>query len=177
MTNNPDQIREEIERTREELGYDVDALADKVRPSSIAHRQAGKVRGAVSSVRERVMGVATDARESTGSAMASAGHAVGEAPRAVARQAEGHPIAVGLIAFGAGLLFSAMIPSSAKERELAQSAKESAEPLVQELADAAQSTVEQLKQPAKEAVESVKESAQEAVHTVKEEGKASAKRS
>ena len=33
MSNNPDEIRADIERTRQELGRDVDALAEKVNPT------------------------------------------------------------------------------------------------------------------------------------------------
>ncbi|WP_156364145.1 DUF3618 domain-containing protein, partial [Curtobacterium sp. Leaf261] len=51
----PDEIRAEIEATRGNLGSDVDALADKVNPSSIAHRQTEKVKGRFESVRESVM--------------------------------------------------------------------------------------------------------------------------
>ena len=35
MSDSPDEIRANIERTRSELGSDVDALADKVNPSKI----------------------------------------------------------------------------------------------------------------------------------------------
>ncbi|TFD05905.1 DUF3618 domain-containing protein [Cryobacterium sp. TMT1-2-2] len=42
----PDQIRSDIERTRRELGGDVDALADKVTPSKIIQRQTDKVKSA-----------------------------------------------------------------------------------------------------------------------------------
>ena len=58
--SNPDEIRADIERTRAELGQDVDALADKVTPSKIAERQTRKVRRALTSVKDRVMGVASD---------------------------------------------------------------------------------------------------------------------
>ncbi len=47
MSDSPDQIRADIERTRGELGSDVDALADKVSPSKIVERQVDKVRGAL----------------------------------------------------------------------------------------------------------------------------------
>ena len=53
--SNPDEIRADIERTRAELGQDVDALADKVTPSKIAERQTRKVRRALTSVKDRVM--------------------------------------------------------------------------------------------------------------------------
>ena len=46
MTDSPDQIRAEIEKTRRELGGDVDALADKVSPSKIVDRQTDKVKHA-----------------------------------------------------------------------------------------------------------------------------------
>ena len=56
MSTDPDQIREDIERTRAELSSDVDALTDKVSPTQVAQRQADKVRSAVSDVKDRVMG-------------------------------------------------------------------------------------------------------------------------
>ena len=72
----PDEIRADIERTRGELGSDVDALADKVSPSSIAHRQSEKVKGRFQDVRESVMGAAQSARSSaSGSASGATGQA------------------------------------------------------------------------------------------------------
>ena len=157
-----DRIREDIERTRGELGEDVDALAEKVRPSSIAQRQMGRVRSALSEVKERVMGVADDITDTA----ASAGEAVGRAPQMVKEQAQGHPLAVGLIAFGVGVLASSLIPASRKEQELATTLKEKAEPLTEELADTARRTAENLKEPAKEAMGAVKDAAAEAVDDV-----------
>jgi hypothetical protein len=55
-TESPDEIRAEIAETRRELSRDVDALEDKVSPSSVAHRQADRLRSGLGSVRERVMG-------------------------------------------------------------------------------------------------------------------------
>ncbi len=40
MSDSPEAIRADIERTRAELGLDVDALADKVNPSKVVDRQA-----------------------------------------------------------------------------------------------------------------------------------------
>ncbi len=68
MSNNPDQIRHEIESTRAELSGDVNALADSVRPSTVARRQVDKVRDGVTtvknSVKDSVMGTADDAGQS-----------------------------------------------------------------------------------------------------------------
>src|SRR3712207_2122474 len=127
--SDPDQIREDIERTRRELGTDVDALAEKVSPSSIAHRQTEKVKGAVggavNSVKERVMGVADDVKSagssalhsagnhassaggglhsagsSVGSSLSSAGSSISATSGRAVEKAKGNPLAVGLIAFG-----------------------------------------------------------------------------
>lgn len=158
----PDQIRADIERTRADLGEDVDALADKVRPSSIVGRQADKVRSAMSSVKDTVMGTVSDA----GGAASNLGHAVAEAPRNVT---SGHPMAVGLVAFGIGLLASALLPASQKEKELAAAVKEKAEPLAQQLGDVATEVGEHLRGPAMDAAEAIKETARDAADSVRSE--------
>jgi len=55
-SNDPDEIRADIERTRAALSDDVDDLAESVRPTNVAQRQVDKVKEAASSVKERVMG-------------------------------------------------------------------------------------------------------------------------
>ncbi|SDO20617.1 Protein of unknown function [Cryobacterium flavum] len=115
----PDQIRSDIERTRRELGGDVDALADKVTPSKIIQRQTDKVKSAFGSVSERVMGAATQ----TGDAVSSATHTIGDLPHQAANKAKGNPMAVELIAFGIGWLAASLVPASDVKDEAA-SAKE-----------------------------------------------------
>src|SRR6478752_7240891 len=63
MSTDPDQIRQDIERTRAELSSDVDALTDKVSPTQAAQRQAERLRGAAAGVKDRLMGGVSDARE------------------------------------------------------------------------------------------------------------------
>ncbi len=97
----PDEIRADIERTRGELGSDVDALADKVSPSSIAHRQTEKVKSRFQGVRDSVMGSAHSAGSSvSGTASGATDQAKDVAHKGV-EKAKGNPLAVGLIAFGA----------------------------------------------------------------------------
>ena len=55
-SNDPDEIRADIERTRATLSDDVDDLAESVKPKSVARRQVDKVKDAVGSVKDRVMG-------------------------------------------------------------------------------------------------------------------------
>jgi gas vesicle protein len=169
MTDSPDAIRADIENTRRELGSDVDALADKVTPSKIVHRQTDKVKDAVGSVKDRIMGAADDVRGSAGSAAGSAG----ELPGKVVAKAEGNPLAVGLIAFGVGLLAASLIPASPKEKELASSVKDSAQPLVDEVTGVAKDMAQNLKEPAQEAANAVKDSATDAASTVKDQATSS----
>src|SRR6478672_6845582 len=118
MSNDPEQIRREIERTRSELSDNVNALGDKVNPGSIARRQVGRVRGAATSVKDGVIGSSADPTDS--GAAGTVGDVVSNAPTAVARKAQGSPIAAGLIAFGAGLLVSSLLPASRVEQQAAE---------------------------------------------------------
>jgi hypothetical protein len=199
MSDNPDAIRSDIEATRARLGTNVDAVADKVTPSNIVHRQTDKVKDAVTGVKERIMGAAdsatstvqdrvhsgtghtTDALHSTGDTLhgakdtaaaklSDAGTAISHAPDQVKTKTQGNPLAAGLIAFGAGMLVSSLIPPSQKEREAAQQLKTAAEPLATQVTDAAKDMVQDLKEPAQEAMENVKTTATEGVQNVKAEG-------
>ncbi|MFF1632624.1 DUF3618 domain-containing protein [Leifsonia sp. NPDC058248] len=170
MSDDPDVIRADIEETRRELSGDVDALADKVTPSKIAHRQSEKVKAAVRSVTDRVMGAADSGKGAAG----SVGDSVSDAGRAVVDKAQGNPLAVGLIAFGVGWLAASLIPASEKEREIAANVKDAAEPLIHEAAAAAKQVADNLKEPAKDALNSVADTAKDAVGTVKDEATDSA---
>jgi hypothetical protein len=184
MSENPDAIRADIEATRARLGTNVDAVADKVTPSNIVHRQTDKVKDAVFGVKDRVMGaadtatsnvhsVAGNAGQGIGSTIGDAGSAIADAPHQAAVKTQGNPFAAGLIAFGAGLLVSSLIPPSQKEREAAEALKQAAEPVTTQLTEAAKDMAEGLREPAQEAVENVKATATDAVQTVKDEGQGS----
>ena len=168
-SNDPDEIRRQIEMTRAGLSDDVNALSDKVSPSQIAKRQKEKVTGTIRSVKESIMGSADSAKESTGNVLATVGGAVSDAPNMVASKTKGSPLAAGMIAFGVGLLASSLFPATQKEAQAATALKEKAEPLVAELQDAAKEAAGNLQEPAQNALESVKSTATEAVDTVKEE--------
>jgi uncharacterized protein YjbJ (UPF0337 family) len=179
MSENPDAIRADIEATRARLGTNVDAVADKVTPSNIVHRQTDKVKDAVFGVKEKVMGAADHASGNVHSASGTAGSAIGDggaaisdAPHKAAVKTQGNPLAAGLIAFGAGLLVSSLIPPSEKEREAAGALKTAAEPVITRLTEAAKDVAQGLKEPAQEAMENVKATATDAADHVKGEGQA-----
>ena len=111
MSTSPDAIRADIEQTRRELGGDVDALADKVTPSKIVDRQTDKIRGGFGSLRNRIMGAAEDAGSDLRRRLIGR-----DVKDRVVAKAEGNPIAVGLIAFGVGLLAASLIPGVASGR-------------------------------------------------------------
>jgi gas vesicle protein len=199
MSENPDVIRADIEATRARLGTNVDAVADKVTPSNIVHRQTDKMKDAVTGVKEKIMGAAdtatthvhntanagtghtTNAMHSAGDSLhqaqdtvsatlSDAGQAVSAAPDQVKAKTAGNPLAAGLIAFGAGMLVSSLIPASQKEREAADQLKTAAQPLATQVTDAAKTMAQDLKEPAQEAMDNVKATATDAAQNVKTEG-------
>ena len=199
-TSDPEVIRRQIEDTRRELSYDVDALNEKVNPARVVDRRVTAAKGRLTSVKEKVMGSAHDttssahgiASDAAGSvqnaassaagtvqdAASSAAGAIQQAPDAVVRQTQGNPMAAGLIAFGVGWLVSSLLPASEKEKQLAQQAesavREHKDAILEPAKQAAQEIGEQLKPAAQEAVDSVKSTAQDAAATVKDEGKSAA---
>jgi len=181
MSDSPEQIRAEIEETRRELGGNVDALADKVTPSKIVDRQKGKVKDAIGSVRTRIMGAADDAGSrlhDAGSTLSNTGsdisEGIGDAKDRVVAKAEGNPLAVGLIAFGVGLLVASLIPASEREKDVAGSVQDSAQPLVDKAKDVAREVGENLKEPAQDAANAVKDTATGAAQNVKAEAQGAA---
>ena len=188
-SSDPDVIRRQIEDTRRELSYDVDALNEKVNPTRVMDRRVSAAKGRVSRMKDRVMGSAQDktssaqhmASNTAGSVqdMAStAAGAVQQAPQTLTRQAQGNPLAAGLIAFGVGWLVSSLLPASQKEQQLASQAesavREHKDALLEPAKQAAQDMREQLQPAAQQAVEEVKSTAQDAASTVKEEGQSAA---
>lgn len=199
-TSDPEVIRRQIEDTRRELSYDVDALNEKVNPARVVDRRVSAAKGRMSNLKEKVMGSAHDttsqahglasnaagsvqgaassAADSVSSAASTAVGAVQQAPDTVIRQAQGNPLAAGLIAFGVGWLVSSLLPASEKEKQLAQQAesavKEHKDTLLEPAKQAAQEIGDQLKPAAQQAVDSVKSTAQDAATTVTEEGRSAA---
>ena len=60
MAEEPDQIRDDIEVTRDRLARDVDRLADKTSPSRVVQRRWGGAKAQMRGLSDRVMGSAHD---------------------------------------------------------------------------------------------------------------------
>ena len=189
-SNSPEDIQRRIEQTRAELSSDVDALGDKVSPSRIVERRVNLARGAVSSLRDRVMGSDSDsdgsgvgdkaqsAFGSVQSAASSVADTATSAPETIRRQAQGNPLAAGLVAFGVGLLASSLLPASSSEQRLATQVKDKAtdvgQPLVEQAQQAAKEVAGNLQQPAQEALDQVKSTASEGASSTAEHAKSAA---
>jgi uncharacterized protein YjbJ (UPF0337 family) len=189
-SNDPDEIRADIERTRAALSDDVDDLAESVKPKNVAGRQVGKVKEAASNLKDRVMGSddddysgsavgtvgdkASSAKDTVSEKASDARDAVRQAPSRMKRRAQGNPLAAGMIAFGLGMLVSSLIPSTEKEREAVSQLQENLEPVKEKASEVAQDMAESLKPAAQDAAESLKTTAQEGVENVKQEGQSAA---
>jgi len=179
-SDDPEVIRRDIEATRADLSRDVDALTEKVSPARVVERRVDRAKGAVGSVKEKVMGSAStdggalgSATDKASSVTSTVGDAATSAPTVARQRTQGNPLAAGLIAFGAGMLISSLLPASEKEKQAASVVKDKAsehsDTLTAPLKEAAGSAKENLHGPAQDAVASVKGTAADAASTVKDE--------
>ncbi|MFB9378046.1 DUF3618 domain-containing protein [Kineococcus gynurae] len=171
MAEEPQQLREDIEDTRDQLAADLDALSDRVSPSSVAHRQVDRARAGVAGVKDRIMGSAHDAVDGARGGVASSSDVAGSAVDRARRRTQGNPLAAGVVAFGAGLLLASLFPAADKEKEalaaVADPAKEKGRQLLDEVRGPAQEVGASLGEHAKEAAAQVKDAAQDAAGTVR----------
>jgi len=185
MAEEPDRLRQDIESTRASLSRDVDLLADKTSPKRVAQRRW-------TSVKEKVMGTSGRARHAAGDTAdtvhdkasqlgdraGSAAHEVAEsvksAPRTVARQTQGNPLAAGIIAFGAGMLAATLIPVTDAERRAGKQLKDNAGDLTERVQDVASEMKDNLSGSLRHAAGEVKATAQDAAHTTKDQARSSA---
>src|SRR5918997_802868 len=119
-SSDPDVIRRQIEDTRRELSYDVDALNEKVNPARVMDRRGDAPQGGGTPGKGKGMGTASPTPTP---APDPAVGAVQQAPDTIVRQTQGNPLAAGMIAFGVGWLVSILLPASEKEKQLAQQAE------------------------------------------------------
>ena len=82
-SSDPEVIRQQIEDTRRELSYDVDALNEKVNPARVVDRRMTAAKGRMSAMKEKVMGSAQHTSSQThGMASNVAGSVQGTASNA-----------------------------------------------------------------------------------------------
>ena len=188
MGQSAEELRREIEQSRENLTGTVDAIGDRVSPGRIVERKTNRARQGLRSMKDTVMGTASDAVGTAGdrvsgvagaaatSAASGASQATDrlkDAPQTAkefaARKTQGAPLAAGLIAFGAGALVAALVKGSETEGQVAQAVLGAAQPIKDAAAEAGQELSSGLKEQGQQAFEQVKESAAEATQQVKDQ--------
>jgi len=167
MGQNAEELKRDIAQTRYELGDTLDAIGDRVSPGRIMERKKNRVTESMRTVKERVMGTASDKGHAVTDKMHGLSDAATGMPDTVKQQAQGAPVAAGAIAFGLGFLVAAAIPPSEKEKELSTQVMDKAEPLKQQLTEAGHEMADHLKEPASQAASQVKQAAGDAAQQVK----------
>jgi hypothetical protein len=112
-----------------------------------AHRLKEAGSSSVSSVGDKMVGMADGTR-----------HA-----------AQGNPLAMGVLAFAAGLVASAAMPPTQRERELVQRAEPMLESVARETGPALTHAVQELKPVAEQSMAEVKDAARDAAAQVKDD--------
>lgn len=184
MTQDPDEIRDDIERTRLHLSRDVDALAYKASPRRMVRDRTNRMRGGFSRMKETVMGTASDMGDRVGSATSDAASSVAdyttEAPAKVKRAAQGNPLAAGVVVFGATWLVSSLLPASRREQQVAAQVESAVKERMPQVSQAAGQAVQEmrddLREPARQAAESVSSTAREAAQNVKQDAREATQR-
>lgn len=172
----------DIEATRSNLTRDIDELTDKVSPARVMDRRKEAAKSRIGSIRYKVMGSASNAGGSLSDTVSSASGSVsdttGGAISGLESRTQGNPLTAGVVAFGVGMLISALIPASEKESQVAQKltevGKEQGQPLIDEAKSVGQDMAAVLKESAADSAQQVQATAQDSVETVKQEGQSSA---
>ena len=119
MAQDTQELRQDIERIRDELDETLDALGERVSPRRIAQRRKDAMRSRVAQVRTTVMGSAQEtgsattekarhAKDAVQGTASQVAERVGQAPDLIQHQTQGNPLAAGLVAFGVGILVATM---------------------------------------------------------------------
>ena len=102
MGQSPEELKDEIESTRADLGDTLEAIGDRVSPGRVIERRTARVRQGFAGFRDSVMGAAQDTVESAKDRLGSTVDGIREAPATGRHQTEGRPLVMGGLAFGVG---------------------------------------------------------------------------
>jgi gas vesicle protein len=135
-------------------------------------RVRGQAQGAASSAGEAAKSAASGATEMA----RSAAERVQQAPAMVVEQARGNPLAAGLVAFGAGLLFASAFPKTGAEQQLVDTARPQLDAAKEELRGASRELAADVREQTKSAAHDVASSGREAASQISDEAKSAAQR-
>jgi hypothetical protein len=178
MGQTADELRNDIERRRENLSGTVDAIEDRVRPGRIIERRRQAVRTRIGRTRDRVMGTGTQVSnrmsegvDSATSTMRDVGSDLTDMPELVADQTRGAPIIAGALAFGVGALLALVLPETEAEHQVAEKVQPQISAATDAVKDAGRRAVETAQEASQGALQDLKESATEHANEVVEQAK------
>jgi ElaB/YqjD/DUF883 family membrane-anchored ribosome-binding protein len=140
------------------------------RAQGAMHEASDRAQDAMHEAQSRAQGMVQGAQDT----MHDVGDRLSNAPQAMRRQTQGNPIALGLVAFGAGLLFGSVMPESRREQELARQAQPKLRHAVEEGKEVAGEVVADLRESAQQSAEELKETATEEAQAFRQEATAEA---
>lgn len=202
-TTSTKAMKDDIERTRQDLGETLEALGDKVSPKKVVgrakesvhekmddakHRFAPRtlLRRATSGARDGhvALPVATErsSRPSSSRPRIDVANPIernvqnenGDHAMALRERAESNPLVAGLLAFGGGLALAAALKPSDTERKAAVQVKQRIEPVKRQAVEAGRSVVHELQPAAQSRLDHVKERATQGAERVKAKAQSSA---
>jgi uncharacterized protein YjbJ (UPF0337 family) len=171
MGQSPEELREQIEGTRSDLGETLDAIGDRVSPGRMIERRTNRMRQWTHNVRGQMMGAAQGTMGGAKERMGDTVDTVRGLPEAGHQRTQGAPLVMGGLAFGLGVLVATMLPRTETEEQAADAVADKVEPLKQEMLQAGKETAEHLKQPVREAVADVKDTAKDGAQQVADQAK------
>jgi hypothetical protein len=177
------RVRADIERVREDLGETLDQLTDRASPRAIVQRRTARFGARVRSVRTAVMGAPEAAAsmgaqgahgiaDQTGAAASKVAEQARRAPELLERETRGNPLAAGVIAFGAGLLVSTLLPPTEPERRAGSALEEKLAPMKDRALEVGQEIKSEVQDAARQGAEHVKETASDAVQQTRQDAEA-----
>lgn len=191
MGQGPDEIRRDIEATRQRMDRTLDQLENRVSPRRIAQRRGQRLRARWAHLKETMMG-SNDESAGNGDAQRAmrdrsqqAAHTLRGAPEATRRRTGANPLVAGAIAFGAGMLGAALLPRTRREQDMASEVAHRLEPVADEASSVGREIASQVQDRAREGAQRTREAAtgaaerlqadaQDTAETVQQEARESA---
>jgi len=168
MGATPDQLTNQLAAERQAISRDLEAIGEHISPGQIAHRRSAAAKARLNSAKQRVMGTADNATGKVKESASSMADTLTDSPETARRAVQGNPLAVGLIAFGAGLLIGTVLPETETESNLLSTVQPELEDFAASAAESVRDVTESMKPELREAGEGIKQTATDAAHAVKD---------
>lgn len=172
------ELRRDMEERRYAISDTVDQIENRVHPGHVAARQKHKVASRLTQWKDNIMGQSeeggvTDRISDQASEFADS---VRHAPESLERRTKGNPIAVGLIAVGAGALIASLLPETRQERRMARKMEPEIRQAAEELKDVGKDIADDARQSAREGMERVQDATRSAGQEVAEDAREAGER-